>query len=515
MPRLLVVAKYVLTLDQKNPLIEDGAILVEGNRISAVGQRKALDKPGTYDERIGSDGDIALPGLVNSHFHAGRAFRSFAPDLPIELGFINLREGTRPRLSDEDLYWNVAYSAVECIKRGITTVLDHHPGLAKSHFVSADAVVPALKAYEETGMRVSLAYGVTNQNRYAYQPDEEFIKRLPDDLAKEAAGRIKPFSVDDYYRNWLSVYEAFNGRHDRIKVMFGPMNIHWCTDDLLQWIKGKAREHRTGIHTHLSETPYQLLYAQKTWGKGVTPYDHLLDIGFLGPEVSLGHAVWSKERDWKIAGDTGTTVVSCMASNLRMGNGIFPLLGYLDYGAKVAFGTDGRGLNDDNDILQDLRLFMFSQRLHGIDAPRISGQRILELCIRNGARATLWDDQIGVLEPGRQADVILMSSRRAFQTPYVSKDHHPAEVIMHRASGHDVTASVIGGKVVMKDGRMVSIDEDRLQAKILEMWERYQAAVQGDRAFAVQLIPHVEKFFKEWDRDIDRSMSYNYRYNIR
>jgi 5-methylthioadenosine/S-adenosylhomocysteine deaminase len=515
MARLLIVAKYVITLDESNPLIEDGAILVDGKRITAVGPRKLLDKPGAYDEVVGSPDDVALPGLVNSHFHAGRAFRSFAPDLPIELGFINLREGARPRLSDEDLYWNVAYSAVECIKRGITTVLDHHPGLAKSHFVAADAVLPALKAYSDSGMRVSLAYGVTNQNRYAYQADEEFIKRLPEDLAREARARVKPFSIDEYYKNWQTVFDRFDGHDDRMKVMFGPMNIHWCSDDLLTSLKAKAAEYGTGIHTHLSETPYQLLYAEKTWGKGVTPYEHLQAIDFLGPEVSLAHSVWSKEHDWKIAADTGATVVSCMASNFRMGNGVFPLLGYLDYGAKVAFGTDGRGLNDDNDILQDLRLFMFSQRLHGIAAPRITGQRMLELCVQNGARATLWNEQIGSLKPGKQADVILLSAERAFHTPYVSKDHQPAEVIMHRASGHDVTTSVIGGRVVMKNGRMVTIDEGRMRDRMMDMWDRYQAAVTGDRDFANRLIPHVEQFFKEWDRDLDRSMSYNYRYNIR
>lgn len=515
MARILIQARHVLTMDEANPLIESGAIVVEGSRIAAVGPRSVLEASGPFDDIIGSPDDVALPGFVNSHFHVGRAFRNFAPDIPIELGFINLREGARPRLSDEDLYWNVAYSAVECIKRGVTTVLDHHPGLAKTHFVGSDAVIPALTAYADTGIRVSLAYGVTNQNRYVYESDETFLKRLPGDLAKEASARLKPFSVNDYYRNWRAVFDLFHGKFDRIKVMFGPMNIHWCSDDLLTWIKQKAREHGTGIHTHLSETPYQLLYAQRTWGKGVTPYDHLRDIEFLGPEVSLAHSIWSKERDWKIAGETGATVVSCMGSNLRMGNGIFPLLGYLDYGAKVAFGTDGRGLNDDNDILQDLRLFMFSQRLHGIDAPRISGHRMLELCIRNGARATLWDGEIGVLKPGMRADVILLSSQRAFRTPYISKDHHPAEVIMHRASGHDVVASVIGGQVVMREGRMVTVDEDRLQSKMLEMWGRYQTAVSDDRTFASRLIPHVEQYFREWDRDIDRSMSYNYRYNIR
>jgi hypothetical protein len=114
-----------------------------------------------------------------------------------------------------------------------------------------------------------------------------------------------------------------------------------------------------------------------------------------------------------------------------------------------------------------------------------------------------------------RADVILLSGQRAFRTPYVSREHHPAEVIMHRASGHDVVASVIGGQVVMKEGRMTTVDEERLQGKILEMWDRYQSAVSGDRGFATRLIPHVEQYFRDWDRDIDRSMSYNYRYNIR
>jgi hypothetical protein len=105
--------------------------------------------------------------------------------------------------------------------------------------------------------------------------------------------------------------------------------------------------------------------------------------------------------------------------------------------------------------------------------------------------------------------------KRAFRTPYVSRNHDPVEVIMHRASGHDVTGSVIAGKIVMKDGRIISIDENRLESRILEMWERYQAATGEDRAFANAMIPHVNRFFREWDADLDRSLSYNYRYNVR
>ena len=514
--RILVQAKFVVTLDPERPLVENGAVLIEDGRIAAIGPLAILGGQGRFDQMIGSaDNEIALPGLVNAHFHVGRAFRSFAPDLPIEMGFINLREGSRPRLSDEDLYWNVVYSSVECIKRGITTVLDHHPGLAKDHFVTHDVVVPALKAYEDTGMRVSLAYGVTNQNRFVYEDDARFLERLPAELAKNARTRLKPFSIEEYYRNWRTVYDRYHGRHDRMKVLFGPMNVHWCSDDLLASLKRSAAEFGTGVHIHLAETPYQLLYAQKTWGRSSTLYEHLQQTGFLGPEISIAHSIWTKERDWKIAGDTGVNVVSCMASNFRMGNGVFPLLDYLEHGANVAFGTDGRGLNDDNDILQDLRLFMFSQRLHGIAAPRISGKSMLELCVLGGARAALWEGETGALKVGRQADVILLSMKRAFHTPYVSKNHDPVEVMMHRASGHDVTGSIIGGQIVLRDGKMVTVDEGRMEQKILEMWERYQTATGEDRAFAKEIIPHVQRFFREWDADIDRSMSYNYRYNVR
>ena len=514
--RILVQAKYVITLDPKNPMVEDGAIIIDDGRIVSIGPRATLAKAGTFDETIGSaEKEIALPGFVNAHNHVGRAYRNFAPDLPIEMGFINLREGSRPRLSDEDLYWNVAYSAVEYIKRGITTVLDHHPGLAKGHFVTHDVVEPAMRAFEDSGIRVSLAYGVTNQNRFAYEDDRKFLERLPSQLAAQAAERLKPFDLEEYYRNWDVVFERYNGKHNRMKVLFGPMNVHWCSDDLLVSLKQRARELGTGIHIHLAETPYQLLYAEKTWGKGTTLYEHLHEIGFLGPEVSIAHSIWTKERDWKIAGESGVNVVSCMASNFRMGNGVFPLLDYLEHNTHVAFGTDGRGLNDDNDILQDLRLFMFSQRLHGISAPRIAGKRILELCVTGGSRASLWDSETGMLQIGRQADVVLLSMKRAFHTPYVSRHHDPVEVVMHRASGHDVTGSIIGGNIVMREGKVLTIDEEVLESRILDMWERYQAAISQDRTFANAIIPHVNRFFREWDADFQRSLPHNYRYNIR
>jgi 5-methylthioadenosine/S-adenosylhomocysteine deaminase len=514
--RILVQAKYVITLDPQNPMVEDGALIIENGRITAIGPKADLAQGGGFDEVIGSSEDeVAMPGLVNAHLHVGRAYRNFAPDLPIEMGFVNLREGLRPRMSDEDLYWNVAYSAVEYIRRGITTVLDHHPGLSKGHFVTHDAVLPAMSAYEDSGMRVSLAYGVTNQNRFAYEDDRKFLQRLPEGLAAEAAARLKPFDLDEYYRNWQLVYDRYHGKHDRMKVLFGPMNVQWCSDDLLTSLKRRAADRQTGVHIHLAETPYQLLYAEKTWGRNTTLYEHLDDIGFLGPEVSIAHSIWTKERDWRIAGDSGVNVVSCMASNFRMGNGIFPLLDYLAHGAHVAFGTDGRGLNDDNDILQDLRLFMFSQRLHGISAPRISGKRILELCVGGGARAALWETQTGALKIGKQADVILLSMKRAFHTPYVSRNHDPAEVIMHRASGHDVTGSIIAGRIVMKEGKVLTLDEKLVEKRILEMWDRYQAATGQDRAFANEMIPHVHRFFREWDADLDRSLPHNYRYNIR
>ena len=394
MPTSLVRGRYVVakvTGDDSSEVIEDGAVFQKDGEIVEVGSYADLRSRYAADEEIGSSDFLVIPGLVNAHHHVGLTpFQLGALDSPLETWII-----ARWALRDVDPYLDTLYCAMQMIESGITTVMHNHM-LARlpADVELYDSASRIVEAYEESGMRVAFSLSHRDQNHLAYEDDERFLATLPSDLAGDVRDYLgaRPVALEDYLSLCAELLDR--KQSDRTRIFISPHNVHWCSDSLLREIKDFATRHSTGVHIHVPETVYQRMYGSRHWGK--TPLAHLYDLGFLGPEVSCAHGVWLTDSDMDLLAETGTAICHNPSSNLRLKSGIAPVNRMLEKGVTVAIGIDEAGINDDNDMLQEMRLAQKVHRVPGVSSASPTSHQILRLSTVNGAKVTLFD-RVGTL----------------------------------------------------------------------------------------------------------------------
>ncbi len=494
----LIRAKYVITTagtdESSSNVITDGAIFQRDGIIEEVGPYNELKSRHESDEVIGGENFIAFPGLVNAHNHGriGTGFQMCGCDDSLETWILS-GWGRRPF----DWYLATLYSAMQMIESGTTTVMYNHTQTPVTGL--QDEVDSVLKAFDESGMRTAFSIYFRGQNRVVYDDDETFISGLPSDLANSvrtflARGSI---SADEYFSIFETTYQKYGtDPTSRVRVLLSPANVQWASDDFLQRTKEYAVRYNTGIHMHLVETPYQKEYGLRTWGK--TPVAHLNDLEFLGSEVSFAHSIWVTDQDIALLGQNRCTICHNPSSNLRLKNGVAPVNSMLDGGVNVAVGTDSTAINDDEDLLQELRLVAKLHREPRIEGRAINSHQVLRLATLNSAAPTFFHDQIGALEKGRRADVVLLDMKH-IEEPYLNPDIHVVDALLYRGKAQYVDTVIIDGEVVLRNREFTNINK---QDVINELRERYskplEQSVQDTRSMVRRLIPHVEKFYQGW-----------------
>ncbi len=470
----------------------DAAVYQEDGVIKDVGPYQSLRDKYQPDAELGGLDYAIIPGLVNAHHH-GRGVTTLqmgACDDCLEL-WILAGWGRRPC----DYYLITLYTALNMMASGTTTVMYNHPqGAVATLQEDVDAV---LRGFRDAGMRVAFSSFPRTQNRVVYASDGEFLSGLPADLADDV-GRFlaaADMSDDDYFAFFDDTYRQYHNHHSgKVRVLLSPANVQWNSDDFLLRAKEYAARYQTGIHMHLMESAYQKDYGLRTWGK--TPLAHLHDLGFPGPEVSFAHAVWLTDGDIELLSDAGATVCHNASSNLRLKNGIAPVNPMLARGVNVAMGTDSTAINDDDDILQEMRLVSKLHRQPGIDAPAISAGQVLAMATANAAIPTGFDGDIGALEPGRRADLLLIRLDR-LENPYLDPDTPPLELILGRAKPQDIAAVIVDGEILLQDGAHPRISQAEVLQELREQLAHpLPPATQATRQMATRLAPHVEQFYR-------------------
>ena len=337
MTRRLVKANLVVTLEESMGVLSEGAVVIEGNRIVDVGPYDRLKQEGPFEEELGSlTSSILLPGLIDAHHHGRGTFRDGIPDTPLEIWLPYLTAGAEGGFSPEEVYLQTQWSAMELIRAGVTSVMNLMPTLSLPDFGAGTA----LQAYWDLGMRACLGPLLWDRYHFAYEEDESFLRRLPREVAAQLAGKLQGFDIDEYLKRWRGVFDTWHGRGDRLKVYLAPTGVTRIAETSLRRMKAEADERSTGLQTHALETRYQALYAKRVWGKSAVR--HLLDLGVLGPEVSLAHMVWTDREDMAILADSGTVCVHNPSVNLRLCSGIAPVREMVRQGVGVALGSPPR-----------------------------------------------------------------------------------------------------------------------------------------------------------------------------
>ena len=489
-------------------VISDGTIFQREGIIEDVGTYATLKSTYDADEEIGGPEYIAIPGLVNAHHH-GRGVTTFqmgTPDDSLETWILG-GWGRRPY----DHYLMTLYTAMQMIESGTTTVMYNHPQTPVST-IETD-IDDTLRGFGDAGMRTAFSLYFRNQNRIVYDDDDKFMAGLPADLSAQLRQYISRtgMSSNDYFAFFEALHNRYNkDPANKVRVLLSPSNVQWASDDFLQETKEYASKYQTGIHMHLVESMYQKAYGLRTWGK--TPVAHLSELEFLGPEVSFAHGVWVTDEDIDLLASSDSTVCHNSSSNLRLKSGVAPVNRMLARGVNLAVGTDSNGINDDDDMLQEMRLVSKIHREPGIEAPAINSHQVLRMATINASAPTFFHDQIGTLEIGRRADVVLLDLA-AIEHPYFDPGLDVVDALLYRGKARHVDTVVIDGEVVLRNRVFTKLNKDDV-AK--EMKERFSipadAALAEIRRMVQQLLPYVKKFYAGWETGQGPS---HYSYNSR
>ena len=506
MPSTLVRGRYVICKvisRTEAQVIEDGAVFQRDGTIVEVGKYRELADKHQADDVIGSVEHVVLPGLVNSHHHIGLTpLQHGSPDYALEL-WLASRMVTR----GVDLYLDTLYSAFEMIESGVTTVQHLHGRT----FYPPDRIYAAaekvLKAYQDIGMRVSYSLGVRDQNRFVYEADEEFVKRLPSSLAPGMTDylRAQTIPLEDYFALFEALYGRYN-HEERTRIQLAPANLHWCSDKALATLREYAEKFHVPMHMHLLETAYQKEYARRrTNGSALR---HLHELGLLGPEMTLGHGVWMTEQDIDLAAETGTRICHNASCNLRIRSGVAPLNAFEKRGVRVAMGIDEAGINDDRDMLQEMRLVLDLHRAPGMDDDVPTAPQVLRMATEHGAHTTPFAGDIGTLEPGKAADMVVMNWKH-IAYPYLDRDVPVVDAVVRRARTRGVETVLVAGEPILRDGRFTRVNkEDALEELAASLRVPLDPDERRRRELAGRILPHVERFYDGYLGDRHRDPFY-------
>lgn len=489
----IITARWIVTgvSDDKTPeMIENAGLAHDNGLVLAVGPVAEIKATYPNEPVVDYPHHLIMPGLVNSHHHIGLTpLQLGAPDEPLEIWF-----AARLAMRKIDPYLDTLFSAFEMISSGVTTV-QHIQGWAMGNF---DQVVASasgvLKAYNDIGMRVSYCYAVREQNRFVYEADEDFCRRLSPDVAKVMAAHFaaQTLRLDEF----MQLFDLLTGKNttERARIQLAPANLHWMTDDGLLALQEKSTAAGVPMHMHLLETPLQKEYAFRR--TGTTAVKHLEKLGVLGPHMTLGHGVWMTEEDIEICAGTGTCICHNCSSNFRLRSGVLPLMELQRRGMTVGMGMDEAGINDDRDMLQEMRMALTVHRVPGLDRAEVpTTAQVLRMASEHGGMTTAFGAEIGRLDPGRRMDAVVLDYDTATY-PFQDPDISPLDALIQRAKVKDVKTVMIEGRVVYEDGQFTMIDRDAVLAQIAEALSTPRDADERERHWLrEQVFPVVEDFY--------------------
>jgi cytosine/adenosine deaminase-related metal-dependent hydrolase len=436
---------------------------------------------------------VVTPGFVNAHHHLGTTpFQLSSPDHPLELWF-----ASRLALRDVEPRLDTLFSACEMLASGVTTVQHLHSRAAGDTEAVLATARAVLGAYREIGMRASYSMALRDQNRLVYEADEAFVARLPEELRPAMAAYFARFTLP--LAEQVRLFHAMRGLvagEDRLAVQLAPANLHWLSDAALETAAALSAETGLPLHMHLVETPYQRAYARRRTGG--TAFAHLHRLGLAGPRLTIGHGVWMTPGDIALCAETGTRLCHNCSSNFRLASGQAAVPRFLAEGVEVALGIDEAGINDDRDMLQEMRMVLTTQRRPGLATPQLSAAQVFRMATEGGAGTTPFGARIGRLSPGCAADLVLFDWERVI-APWQDPATPLLDVLLRRAKPEAIRLVMVAGEVLLRDGRFTRLDRAALHAEIAAHFARPLTPDEQARpAFAAAVLPHVRRFYDGW-----------------
>ena len=427
--------RFILTLDPERRIIRDGSIVIEGSRITRVGKSAEL-KDIPAGRVIDGSEMVATPGFTNGHLHISyaHATRGIFPDSmnPVEyLGSVfRLANEMRP----EEEYLTSLLALTECLKYGTTTIVD--PGSTRY----PDA---CMKAYEESGARVIIGASVTD---------------LPNPI------NLPLVNLQDAEQLMESRVREFNGALEgRVQAWTMPMDVSICSKELLQAAKRIADESGTRMTLHCANSPQSVQAHLDKYGR--RPIEWLEDIGVLGPNVLLAHVVGLDDSELDCIARSDTRLVMCPTAAVKMGSGTSSqgrLPEMIERGITVGLGSDSANNSSVAEVLRSVYLAAVLYKDGRGSTSMVPAEKALEMATIDGARSLGMDSDIGSLEVGKKADIVLFDTRR----PEWRTLFNPVNSLVYNADGRSVHTVLVDGRVVVEDQNPTYVDEWELIQKV-------------------------------------------------
>ena len=425
-------------MDAEFRVIEDGAVAVEDDRIVAVGKRADLEPRAHGAKTINAGGTLVLPGMINGHAHAAMSlFRGVAEDHSLNNWLQKYIFPAEARNVTEDfVLWGSRLGVLEMLRGGITTYADM--------YYFEDVVAGVTK---EAGMR-----GVLGQTIIDFPAPDH---RTP----AEALAYTQKF------------IERWKG-DPLITPAVAPHSIYTLSTDNLKQAAALARCNHVPILIHLAEAPFESELSRAR--HGLSPVGYLEKIGVLGPDVVDAHSIWVDEADIATLVHRNVGCIHNPSSNMKLASGVMPVVDLLDAGGRVGLATDSAASNNNQDLFQEMNIAAKLQKVTRMDPRALPARQVVEMATIGGARALHLDGQIGSLEAGKQADLVLIGTGATHSTPM----YNVYSQLVYALNAHDVRTVVIAGKMVMEDRVMMTMDKPGILAKAHEYQQKVAASLQ-------------------------------------
>ncbi|XP_043723769.1 5-methylthioadenosine/S-adenosylhomocysteine deaminase-like [Telopea speciosissima] len=425
----------LVTMDPENRVFRDGGLVVEADRIKAIGQSSDVlrDFSAHVDEIIDLHGQILLPGFINSHVHTSQQLaRGIADDVDLVTWLHKRIWPYESNMTEEDSYISTLLCGVELIRSGVTCFAE-----AGGQHVSGMA-----RAVDLLGIRACLTQSTMDSG-----------EGLPAQWAVH--------TTDHCIQSQKELYKKYHNTADgRIRIWFGIRQIMNATDRLLLETKHAANDLKTGIHMHVAEIPYENQFVMNTREVDHGTVTYLDKIEFLQRNLLAAHSVWVNDAEIGFLSRAGVKVSHCPAAAMRM-LGFAPIKEMLDTGICVSLGTDGAPSNNRMSIVDEMYLASLINKGREVfkkgttDPTALPADMILKMVTVNGAKSVLWDDEIGSLEVGKKADLVVVNPLSWSMVPV----HDCISSLVYCMRSENIDSVMCNGRWIMKNQKILNVDE--------------------------------------------------------
>ncbi len=428
MGKTLFTGACIIAMDEERPDYFSGDLLIEGDRIAAVSEKTGGIERSRAERVIEGRDLLLMPGLVNTHGHAAMTLlRGYADDLPLQEWLEEKIWPVEDNLNGDDIYWGTLLAIAEMLKGGTTTFTDMYFFMER-----------AAEAAAESKIRAVLSRGLIG------------LGGGGDEALQEAV---------TFQRNW---HGAAGGR---ISVTYAPHAPYTCPPEFLRRVMDEADRTESALQIHVAETAREVAECRRDYG--CTPVEHLHRLGLFERRVIAAHCVHLSDEDIDILADKKVGVAHNPGSNLKLGSGIAPASRLIDAGVPVGLGTDGASSNNNLDLLEEMRLAALLAKGSAREPTLIPAKRALQMATVSGA-ALLGLSEVGILKEGFKADLIAFNLKAPQATPLFD----PLAHVVYAAAAADTRFVVVDGELLVEDGRLSALDEEKIISECTRRAER-------------------------------------------